>query len=390
MSVAGSQAQTFLRLLALLRPRLRTESALPRTIQSLLAGERRFGSRDRRLYRELIYTTLRYLPWIEPLLDPEPEEAVRRVAWLAAELPATRIFRVAFATGQAPAGDYAELLPPWFKAHCPDVFTPAELAAQLRRAPLWLRFQTDPAGRTSVLQEFAGRGWTGKESTLLADAYELRGEVDVTQTAAWQEGRVEVQDLGSQLLLPAAGVTSGETWLDACAGAGGKTLQLARLLGPAGRVEAHDIRPAALDELRTRATRAGLRNVQVVSSPTAGGYDGVLVDAPCSGSGTWRRSPHLKWCTTPEKIADRATLQRQLLAQFAASVRPGGRLVYATCSLSRYENEEVVATFLAAHPGFEATPLAQSFGYTPTGGGLTLRPARHDTDGYFVAALRRR
>lgn len=390
MSVAGSQAQTFLRLFALLRPRLRTDAALPRTIQTLLAGERRFGSRDRRLYRELIYTTLRYLPWIEPLLDSNADEALRRVAWLAAELPATKPFRAGFATGQPPEGDPADLLPAWFREHCPEVFEPAELAAQLRRAPLWLRMQTDVAGRTSVLEEFAGRGWSGRESDLLTDAYELRGEVDVTQTAAWQEGRVEIQDLGSQLLLPAVGLSPGETWLDACAGAGGKTLQLARLLGPAGRVDAHDIRPAALEELRTRAARAGLRNVRVVPSGPAGTYDGVLVDAPCSGSGTWRRSPHLKWCTTPDTITARAALQGKLLAQFSTSVRAGGRLIYATCSLSRRENEDVIAAFLAAHPGFTVEPPAQTFGFTPRDGGLTLLPARHDTDGFFVAALRRR
>src|SRR3954465_13264083 len=109
MSVASSQAQTFLRLVHQLQPRWRRDHGLPRTIQSLLAGERRFGSRDRRLYRELIYTTLRYLPWIEPLLDAQSDEAVRRVAWLAADLPATKPFRAAFATGEPPGGDKTEL-----------------------------------------------------------------------------------------------------------------------------------------------------------------------------------------------------------------------------------------------------------------------------------------
>jgi len=390
MSVAGSQAQTFLRLFALVRPRVRSDAGLPRVIQGLLAGERRFGSRDRRLYRELIYTTLRYLPWIEPRLDAEPDEAVRRVAWLAADLPATRVFRTAFATGEPPAGDPTELLPAWFREHCPEVFAAGEAAVQLSRAPLWLRGQTDAAGRAAVLQEFADRGWTGEASELLADAYRLRGEVDVTQTAAWQEGRVEIQDLGSQLLLPAVGIGAGESWFDACAGAGGKALQLARLVGPAGRVEAHDIRPAALDELRARAERAGVRNLRAGMNVPPGPFDGVLVDAPCSGSGTWRRSPHLKWCTAPATITERAALQGKLLAQFAALVRTGGRLVYATCSLSRRENEDVVAAFLAMHADFEPVPFAQTFGFTPRGGGLTLLPARHDTDGFFVAAWRRR
>jgi 16S rRNA (cytosine967-C5)-methyltransferase len=114
------------------------------------------------------------------------------------------------------------------------------------------------------------------------------------------------------------------------------------------------------------------------------------VDAPCSGSGTWRRSPHLKWTTTPGLIGERAGLQQDLLAQFAPSVRSGGRLVYATCSLSRQENEDVIAAFLAAHPEFQPEPFAKTFGFAVRGHGLTLLPSRHDTDGFFVASLRRK
>ncbi len=387
MSVASSQAQTFLRIAQHLRPRWRTDFNLPRTIQSLLAGEKRFGSRDRRLYRELIYTTLRYLPWIEPCLDPDPEEAVRRVAWLAAESPATKLFRAEFARGEPPTGDKSELLPPWFREQCPEIFSGAELEAQFRRAPVWLRLQTEDPAR--VFEEFDERGWSWRRSELLPAAVEWRTDADVTQTAAWRDGQVEIQDLGSQLILETIGVEPGGRWLDACAGAGGKSLQLARLLGREGSVEAHDIRPTALEELRTRAQRAGIPNIRMLSRAPTALYDGVLVDAPCSGSGTWRRSPHLKWTTAPALMAERAQLQRKLLTQFAASVRPGGRLVYATCSLSRRENEDVVAAFLAEQPTFRAEPFAHPFGFEPRGAGLTILPARHDTDGFFVASLRR-
>jgi 16S rRNA (cytosine967-C5)-methyltransferase len=116
----------------------------------------------------------------------------------------------------------------------------------------------------------------------------------------------------------------------------------------------------------------------------------VLVDAPCSGSGTWRRAPHLKWTTTAELVTARAQLQRQLLDRFAGCVRPGGLLVYATCSLSDHENAAVVSDFLAAHRGFAAEAPARTFGFEPTMSGMTILPARHDTDGFFVAALRRR
>jgi 16S rRNA (cytosine967-C5)-methyltransferase len=386
MSVAANQAQVFLRLLRELRPRWRTDHALPRAIQSLLTGDRSFGSRDRRLYRELIYTTLRHLPWIEPWLDQDTNEVVRRAAWLAPELPATQAFRAEFATGDAPGGDPVELLPAWFRDEGPEIFSGDELAAQLRRAPLWLRLS---GAADSTLREFAELGWAWRRSEILPTAIRLLDEVDITKTKAFQRGRVEVQDLGSQLVLATLGLAPGGRWLDACAGAGGKSLQLARLLGPASTVEAYDIRPSALAELQERATRAGARNIRLTSRPSTGDYDGVIVDAPCSGSGTWRRSPHLKWTTTPALIAERAELQHKLLAKFATGVKPGGRLVYATCSLSVRENEQVVARFLADTPGFEPLPLAQTFGFAPRGAGLTIFPARHDTDGFFVAAFRR-
>ncbi|MSU50873.1 MAG: RsmB/NOP family class I SAM-dependent RNA methyltransferase [Opitutus sp.] len=386
-NIAANQKRTLLRLLGQLRPHWRRDAALPARIQSLLASHRAFGSRDRRLYRELIYTTLRYLPWIEPLLDAQPDEAVRRVAWLAAGIPAATLFRTEFAQGLGPAHDRTDLLPAWFRDDCPEIFSPAEIEAQLRRAPLWLRLQTADPDR--VYAEFASLGWTWRPSTALPGAIELIGEVDITKSAAWQGGQIEVQDLGSQILLETIGINPGGHWLDACAGAGGKSLQLARLLGPTGTVDAHDVRPAALAELVKRAARAGVSNIHSTPRPRSGVYDGVVIDAPCSGSGTWRRAPHLKWITTAAQIRRAAETQLSLLHQFSALVKPGGRLVYATCSLSRRENEETVAQFLAAQPTFRPEPLANHFGFQPRGHGLTIMPSRHDTDGFFVASLRR-
>ncbi|MEY4689291.1 MAG: hypothetical protein RIR76_3314 [Verrucomicrobiota bacterium] len=388
MSVAANQLRTFLRIAAELRPHWRRDPALPARLKSILAAHKDFGSRDRRLYRELTFTTLRHLPWIEPVLDGNADEAARRLAWLCADLPATRAFRETYATGAPPAGDLVECLPEWFRGHCPEIFTGEELAAQFRRAPLWLRLQTTDARRVSA--EWEKLGWAWRHSLFLPQAFALAGEVDITRTRAWETGLVEVQDLGSQLVLESGPAAVGERWLDACAGAGGKTLQLARMLGAKGRVDAHDIRPAALAELRTRAARARLPNVRTVERPDAAGYDGVLVDAPCSGSGTWRRAPHLKWTTTPEQIEAEAARQTELLARFSANVRPGGRLVYATCSLSRRENAGVIAAFQAAHRDFQVETAARDFGYTTDGGGLVIRPALHDTDGFFVAHLRRR
>ena len=399
MSVASSQRQVYLRLLAPLRLRWHRELDLPAQIQRLLAGERAFGSRDRRLYRELIYTTLRYLPWVEPWLDRDPDRAAKIVAWLAAETRDTAAYRAAHCADWPVVNSLADrtafleadssaLLPAWFRDECPEAFAPAELEAQLARAPLWLRLQTDD--HDAVAAEFASKGWRVQPSALLPSAWRVRDEADVTQSAAYTGGSVEIQDLGSQLVLESVGPAPGGRWLDACAGAGGKSLQLARLLGAAGRVEAHDIRPAALAELHRRAARAGIRNVHTTARPSLGDYDGVLVDAPCSGSGTWRRAPHLKWATTPRLIAERAELQQTLLARFAGGVRPGGLLVYATCSLCRQENTAVVSAFLASHADFAPAPFARTFEFEPGPAGLTILPARHDTDGFFVGALRRR
>ncbi|MBI5693744.1 MAG: RsmB/NOP family class I SAM-dependent RNA methyltransferase [Verrucomicrobia bacterium] len=390
MDAAANQHRVFRRLLEDLRPHWRRDPGLPARIQGLFATHREFGSRDRRLYRELLYTTLRHLPWIEPHLVGAAEEAIRRVAWLAADTPATRPFRAAFATGEPPSGDRTELLPAWFRAHAPELFLEPELSAQLSRPPLWIRLQTDSPA--SVQAEFERLGWTLAPSGVLPEAFRVGSEVDVTRTDAWQEGRLEVQDLGSQLLLATVAVSPGSRWLDACAGAGGKTLQLARLVGPRGAVEAFDIRPAALAELRRRANRGGFSWVRTLTRlEPAASYDGVLIDAPCSGSGTWRRAPHLKWVTSEADVAAAAGRQLQLLRDHAPRVRPGGQLVYSTCSLSRRENEQIAAAFLAEHPGYVPVPPTGTFGFQPAAGvGLTVWPARHDSDGFFVAAFRRR
>jgi len=160
------------------------------------------------------------------------------------------------------------------------------------------------------------------------------------------------------------------------------------MLGPSGHVDATDIRLDILEELRDRATRARLTNVRITNIAD-GAYDGVLVDAPCSGSGTWRRQPHLKWYVKPETIASFAATQRQILAANAALVKPGGLLIYATCSMSHHENRDVVAGFLNEHPNFSPEAPVKSFGGDFDGLGTSLLPGTRNTDGFYMAALRR-
>lgn len=424
--IAANQQRTFLALLGEVLPHVERDSALPRRIKELLGRNRAFGSRDRRLYRELLYTAIRYLPWIRPFLDRDPETVLQLVAWLAPELKETFDYRAALlaawppvpptlaeksaalraflAAGGASRPDApvppappaplpfepATLLPGWLQAECPAAFEAPHLDALLARAPLWVRLQTrEPA---MVLDEFKRRGWTARPAADFPGAYALATNADVTGTDAYRRGFVEIQDLGSQLVLAHVPVAEGEVWLDACAGAGGKTLQLAHAVGESGRVDAADLRPAMLDELRERARRARLANVRITNmAPVAGGeaYDGVLVDAPCSGTGTWRRLPHLKWSTRAEKLGEFAATQRAILAAQAPRVKPGGLLVYATCSLARTENHDVAAAFLAPHPEFAVVRPAREFGGVFDGLGTSLLPGTRDSDGFYVAVFRR-
>ena len=399
MSFASSQKQNYLRLVDAIRPHWGDDFRLPERIQKLLARDKRFGSRDRRLYRELLYTTLRFLPWIEPLLETNPDKAAATVAWLAADLKSTRNYRAELtadwpelpdsldAIAEILSANTHELLPSWLNEECPAAFDPAELETLHRRASLWLRLQTDEP--QTVTGEFDQRGWIWKQSDILPEAIELLAEADVTQTESFRAGAFEVQDLGSQLILATSPIARGSQWLDACAGAGGKTLQLARKIGPEGNVTAHDIRPKALKELSHRAARASLNNISITTTPEDQHYDGILIDAPCSGTGTWRRAPHLKAITTPKLISHYVSLQMELLERFSHLLRPGGQLIYATCSLNHSENEDVITEFLSKHPEFTSSPPKENFGYHAALHGLSIMPARHNTDGFFVANLTR-
>ncbi|HEU0221622.1 MAG TPA: RsmB/NOP family class I SAM-dependent RNA methyltransferase, partial [Paracoccaceae bacterium] len=203
------------------------------------------------------------------------------------------------------------------------------------------------------------------------------GATRLRSSAPYQDGRVEIQDLASQRVARFADARPGETALDYCAGGGGKTLALAMHMEGQGRLLAHDAAPPRMEELRRRAARAGLE-VEIIGSEPATAplaCDLVLVDAPCSGSGAWRRQPDAKWRLTPAELARLQALQDQILALACRHVRPGGRLVYATCSLFEAENGDRVAAFLAARPDFRREAELR---LTPLEGG----------DGFYACRLR--
>ncbi len=375
MSFAPNQLRIARTLWERLQP---LDRAMPGRLQALLA-DRRFGSRDRRFYRELLLTATRLARILGSVTDETIWAAL--VARACAATRETEGFREAFAATPAPEFSAIDLMPEWFAEECETGADPAVTArALLTRAPLWIRLQTDDP--EEVLADWAARGWIAERHPSLPDAWRLPPETNVTSARTYEEGRYEVQDAGSQHILAGLDFSSrspGPRWLDACAGAGGKTLQLARLLGPSARIDATDTRSAPLAELRARANRAGLAG-RIRTPNTAGdAYDGVLVDAPCSGSGTWRRAPHLMACTTQADLRASAQLQATILDQAAPRVRPGGKLVYATCSIARTENRSVAEAFLARH----------SNTYQIDAPARTIAPGTDDNDGFYVATFRR-
>lgn len=269
-------------------------------------------------------------------------------------------------------------------------------------ASLDLRVNPMKIEREAALAQLRAEGLAAESGTLSPLAIRLKTKPALQEHPLFLSGAIEVQDEGSQLLAYLVAPKRGELVVDFCAGAGGKTLALGALMRSTGRLYAFDVSDKRLAKLKPRAARAGLSNVHPVvldnendirAKRLSGKADRVLVDAPCSGLGTLRRNPDLKWRQTPQSVAELAAKQAAILAAAARLVKPGGRLVYATCSLLEEENEAVVAAFLAGHPGFAAVSaqelLARQGIALDCGERLRLMPGAQDCDGFYAAVLER-
>jgi 16S rRNA (cytosine967-C5)-methyltransferase len=266
-------------------------------------------------------------------------------------------------------------------------------------APLDLRVNTIKTTREAVLERLASDGIAAMPGTLSPTAVRLREKPALAKHPLFLEGAFEVQDEGSQLLGYLLDPKRGEMVVDLCAGAGGKTLILGALMKNTGRLYAFDVSDKRLVKLKPRLARSGLSNVHPARidherdtkiKRLAGKIDRVLVDAPCSGLGTLRRNPDLKWRQNEQSVAELTVKQAAILDAAAKMVRPGGRVVYATCSLLNAENEAIIAAFLASHPDFSLTPASAVLakqGITLDGDMLRLLPHKHHTDGFFAAVL---
>jgi len=362
--------------------------------------ENRFaGSGDRRAIADLVYDAVRRLrsaAWVAGAPEPAEARAIllgslilngagpdERAALFCgarhgpAPLSAEEQARIGRPLGEAPPAIRLDL-PDWLMprlAYVPE----AALAPLRQRAPLFLRVNMLKTDASAAAEALAAEGIATEPGPLSATCLRVTGGAPaVARSRAYREGLVEIQDAASQAAADYASARPGDTVLDYCAGGGGKSLAFAAAMRGRGSLYAHDIAGRRLAQIPDRAARAG---AAVRLCPTGGlaalegRCDLVFVDAPCSGSGAWRRNPDAKWRLDPAGLAALTEMQDGVLAAAARSVRPGGRLVYATCSMLTEENAGRVAAFLARHPGFRPgrAPLA----LTPLDGG----------DGFFAAEL---
>ena len=359
------------------------------------------GSRDRRLYRELLYTALRYLPWMEEIIPRSEAEAIRAVAWLAADTPATHRFREAL-TGDWPpfpptmserARQLAasrELLPPWFRPHCPPVFLSPNLET-LHAPGAAVDPDADRRPRRGARRIRRAAAAPGARPRPGPRPGRFSAEADLTATDAYRAGRFEIQDLGSQLILASAASRPAAAGSTPAPAPAARPCNWPRLLGPEGRVDAYDVRAAALAELRRRARRGGFANIRL----TLRLPDETGVRRRAGGRAV-QRQRHLAARAPPQMVhhagghrgPGRAPAGAARPASAGWCARAGGSSTPPARSAAR-RTRSVVAAFLAGRPDFAAAPPARAFGVPGAGPGLTILPAEHDTDGFFVASLRR-
>lgn len=351
---------------------------------------RRFaGSGDRRAVRDLVFRAVRACGEVPAngraamLLLAKQDEALARLFDGSTHAPAEIAPDEPIAT--------AGIAPAWLVvALAQSGVSAIEASSLLDRAPLDVRVNSLRAGRADLPP--------GGERTLAPDGWRYPHGTRIEDTAAWRDGMLEVQDTGSQLACEAVDARPGESIIDLCAGGGGKTLALAARMDDKGKLLATDTDRGRLSRLPPRADRAGAHAIETrlldpgrekdALSDWIGRADAVLVDAPCSGTGTWRRNPEARWRLTPAQLQRYVAVQARLLDLATTLVRPGGRLVYVTCSLLDAEGADQARSFLDRHgAGWQAEAPSLPSG-TPRGPGLRLSPYHDGTDGFFIARFR--
>ncbi|MFC4622748.1 RsmB/NOP family class I SAM-dependent RNA methyltransferase [Comamonas nitrativorans] len=388
---------------------------------------RNLGPRERATLAETAYTVLRHKLRFEALARSGSGARERRLAILGFAGPRT-LLQAALNPAEktwlqeCDAVQTADLLPQhrhnlpqWLaealQAQVGEQFD-ALAASLLAAAPLDLRVNTLNAKREAVIKELAAEGIAAEATPYSPWGLRVQEKPALTRLDAFQQGRIEVQDEGSQLLALLLDAKRGEMVVDFCAGAGGKTLAIGAQMRNTGRLYAFDVSAHRLEALKPRLARSGLSNVHPAAlaherdervKRLAGKIDRVLVDAPCSGLGTLRRNPDLKWRQNAQSVAELTAKQTAILDSAARLVKSGGRLVYATCSMLPEENERIAEAFQQAHPDFVALDAGDTLAQLKVdnaaslcAGGATgtqyvrLWPHTHQVDGFFAAVWQRK
>lgn len=409
---------------SLLQAVLRLDQPADRVVSAFFKAHRALGPRERQTLAETAYAVLRRRLLLQHLAQSGTGPLERRLAQLAWQ--GDRDFLRRGATPeenswleQVQRIDQATLadklrhnLPDWVSTPLRQTLGDqgfwALVGALDGVAPLDLRVNTLKAKREDALAGLARDGVVAEPTPYSSWGLRVQGKPALNRVPAFLQGEVEVQDEGSQLLALLTGAGRGEMVVDFCAGAGGKTLALGAMMRNTGRLYAFDTSDHRLAALKPRLARSGLSNVHPVRIAherddrirrLEGKIDRVLVDAPCSGLGTLRRNPDLKWRQSPASVQELCALQARILASAARLLRPGGQLVYGTCSLLRSENEDIAQDFSAAHAeSFEAVPAGDVLADARVQGGEGLVsegffrtwPHLHQTDGFFAAVWRKR
>ncbi|MDD3276636.1 MAG: RsmB/NOP family class I SAM-dependent RNA methyltransferase [Kiritimatiellales bacterium] len=380
-----------------------------RVLLRFFKNRRELGSRDRRFLSECFFSTFRWLGWTRPL-NLKPVEAAA-LSWLLDREDLHVALQAAAKPDWTPLGgktldEKRAALAGWF----PDfqgleksnlVFPMFGNAVDFpaggedlfyetlqMRPPTWLRLRDE-----AFKQTLTEANIPFNEHARVSSIVSIEGGTSLQKLG--HGGQFEVQDVASQAVAMIAAPEPGSDWWDACAGAGGKTVQMADLIGPEGKIFATDIRPEALHECKKRAHAGGIPNVRLQlhdlakEKPFTKEWDGVLVDAPCSGWGTWSRNPDARWRAEAGDPAQKRNLQVKMLNNAAHCVKSGGVLIYAVCTFTREETTEVLARFLSAHPEFSPEPFIHPLTGEQTNGTLQIWPWEGPGDGMFTARLRK-
>ena len=331
-------------------------------INAYTRSRRYIGSKDRRNLTDLVWCYIRYRSRLT-YQYPRAPVLEKLIALQENAVPTVILNAPDFVNWEVPS---------WLPPLIPNASN--ELPALLETAPIVLRAN---GHRDKIRQLLADEGLETEPTKLSPYGLILTRRTNIQNTSAYKNGQIEIQDEGSQCVALETGIKAGDTVLDYCAGAGGKSLIFAQMMTNQGKIVAHDISDRSLSELKKRAIRAGASCIQVQRPVQYALFDHVVTDVPCSGTGTWRRCPDMRWKLTEEQLKTRLQTQSDILDAACRYVKPNGKLSYMTCSLTDVENTVQIQKFIQRHPDFSLMRKRQ------------FSPALTGTDGLFIAILKR-